>query len=126
MKIKPIAIASLLVCAGLSTAHANLTIYGIVDVPVEYITNLASSPATVDPSTGIVTNYLGGNRLGIASAGGLSGSQFGFRGVEDLGSGMKAVLVMENGFNPDTGTFQQAGRLFGRQGFVGIENSELG
>ena len=126
MKIKPIAIASLLVCAGLSTAHANLTIYGIVDVPVEYITNLASSPATVDPNTGIVTNYLGGNRLGIASAGGLSGSQFGFRGVEDLGSGMKAVLVMENGFNPDTGTFQQAGRLFGRQGFVGIENSELG
>ncbi|MEG0558369.1 MAG: porin, partial [Comamonas sp.] len=114
MKIKQLSMAGLLGCAAITSAHASVTIYGIVDVPIEYITNLASAPATVNPDTGIVTNYPGGSRAGIASAGGLSGSQFGFRGVEELGSGLKALFVLENGFNPDTGTFQQAGRLFGR------------
>lgn len=126
MKIKQLSMAGLLGCAAITSAHASVTIYGIVDVPIEYITNLASAPATVNPDTGIVTNYPGGSRAGIASAGGLSGSQFGFRGVEELGSGLKALFVLENGFNPDTGTFQQAGRLFGRQGFVGIESDQLG
>lgn len=126
MRTKQITAACVMLCAGIASAQSNVTLYGVVDVPIEYVTNLAKGPPNVNTQTGIITHQSGGNRLGLGSGGGLSGSQFGFRGSENLGSGYKAFFRLENGFSPDTGTFQQAGRLFGRQGYIGIENAEIG
>lgn len=48
------------------------------------------------------------------------GSRLGFKGMEDLGNGLSAVFVLENGFQGDTGTIGQGGLLFGRLAYVGL------
>lgn len=113
MKMKFIAAASLLVCAGATQAQSNVTLYGVVDANVEYTTNLAGSGGA------------SGNRASVDS-GGLSGSRWGMRGVEDLGGGLSGIFVLESGFFADTGTSGQGGRLFGRQAFVGLQSKSLG
>ena len=47
-------------------------------------------------------------------------SRIGFKGTEDLGNGLKAIFVLENGVRIDTGAEQHAGKAFGRQAFVGL------
>ncbi|WP_020653888.1 porin [Massilia niastensis] len=74
---------------------------------------------------GILDTYLDASRAGGASAervqsGGISGSRLGFRGSEDLGSGMKAIFMLEAGINVDDGSSGQGGVLFGRQAWVGL------
>jgi predicted porin len=87
-------------------AQSSVSIYGIVDVGVEYVNK-------VPPSTG-------GHVLRLTS-GGQAGSRLGFRGTEDLGGGSKAFFALESGFGVDTGIFQQGGRSFGRLSYVGLE-----
>uniref|UniRef100_UPI00311EA0D6 porin n=1 Tax=Thauera sp. SDU_THAU2 TaxID=3136633 RepID=UPI00311EA0D6 len=65
-------------------AQSNVTIYGVADAFV-----------------GIGKH--GENDFRGVNSGGLSGSRLGFRGTEDLGNGLKAVFVLEQGFNIDTG-----------------------
>lgn len=89
-------------------AQSNVTIYGIADNGVEILNN-ASAAA-------------GGSRsLTRLSSGNLSGSRLGFRGAEDLGSGLKAVFILEAGIGMDTGTSLQGGRMFGRQALIGLQ-----
>jgi len=52
-----------------------------------------------------------------------SGSRLGFKGKEDLGDGMSAFFVLENGYNIDTGKAAQGGLLFGRQALVGLSGA---
>ncbi len=52
-----------------------------------------------------------------------SGSRLGFKGKEDLGDGLSAVFVVENGYNIDTGKAAQGGLLFGRQAYVGLSGA---
>ncbi|MGT2495091.1 porin [Cupriavidus basilensis] len=80
-----------------------MTLHSAVDAGIEY--NNKSS-----------TNALGtnGNNLWAMQSGNQSGSRWGLRGVEDLGGGLKGIFVLESGFNVDTGTSAQGGRLFGR------------
>ena len=80
-------------------------VYGLVDVAVEHVTNVGASG-------------VGLNRM--ASATGSLPSRIGFRGSEDLGDGLSAVFVLEQGFAPNTGVFTQGGRAFGRQSLVGF------
>jgi predicted porin len=89
-----------------AVAQSSVTIYGIVDVGMEYVNKLP--PAQ------------GGHALRLTS-GGQAGSRLGFRGTEDLGGGTKAFFALESGIAMDTGALQQGGRLFGRLSFVGIE-----
>jgi predicted porin len=60
------------------------------------------------------------NRIGSGVA---SGSRLGFKGKEDLGDGMSAFFVLENGYNIDTGKAGQGGLLFGRQALVGLSGA---
>jgi predicted porin len=60
------------------------------------------------------------NRVGSGVA---SGSRLGFKGKEDLGDGMSAFFVLENGYNIDTGKAGQGGLLFGRQALVGLSGA---
>jgi predicted porin len=52
-----------------------------------------------------------------------SGSRLGFRGTEDLGNGLKAIFTLEAGYEADTGSSKQGGRLFGRQVFAGLSGN---
>ncbi|HEY4072510.1 MAG TPA: porin [Herbaspirillum sp.] len=81
-------------------AQSNVTVYGVVDQYIDF-------------------SKAGSNHGGRIQSGGLEGSRFGFRGSEDLGGGMKALFVLEGGFNADDGTSGQ-GALFGRQSYVGL------
>ncbi|WP_244788310.1 porin [Cupriavidus pauculus] len=86
-------------------AQSAVTIYGLLDSGIE------------------IVNHTPTGTLIRQSSGSLSGTHFGIRGVEDLGGGRKAVFALESGFNMDTGTIGQGGRLFGRQAFVGLSNA---
>lgn len=101
-----------LAVAGLMTAPAfaqsNVTIYGIVDAGYSWRGDNVASGV--------------GNRSAIDS-GQSAGSRLGFRGTEDLGNGLKAGFVLEQGLAVDTGSSLQGasshgGRTFGRQSFV--------
>ena len=86
-------------------AQSGVTIYGLVDMGYKW------SGDNIDHSIS----------SGSALDSGMSaGSRLGFKGTEDLGNGMKAGFVLEQGFNLDTGTLGQGGRVFGRQSFVSL------
>lgn len=114
MKKSLFAVAVLGTFAGIAQAQSSVTLYGVVDANVEYANNLPG--ATAGSS---------GNRVAMNS-GGLSGSRWGLRGVEDLGGGLSALFVLESGFGTDDGKLQQSGRLFGRQAFVGLLSANIG
>jgi predicted porin len=108
MRLRP-AIPLLCGLALAAGAHAqsSVTIYGILDSSVRYSTN---------------ENADGAHRWQVGD-GMLTGTRLGFRGIEDLGDGLKAKFVLEQGLAPDTGTLNQGGRVFGRQSYVGLEGA---
>ena len=93
--------------AGTVAAQSAVTVYGLVDVGL-----VRESGAAAGASTKLTS--------GVAS-----GSRLGFKGVEDLGGGMSALFLLENGFQADTGAQGQGGLLFGRQAYVGL-SSKIG
>ncbi|QEZ49008.1 porin [Cupriavidus oxalaticus] len=99
-------------------AQSSVTIYGVLDAPVEYVNRVARGAPT------IVNNQLvsqpGGKRFAMSGAG-LSSPRWGLRGQEDLGSGLSAVFVLEGGFGVDSGV-STSSRLFGRQAYVGLKS----
>ena len=52
-----------------------------------------------------------------------SGSRIGFRGVEDLGDGLKAIFHLEHRFNADDGSQSNASRFWEGKSIVGLEGS---
>jgi len=115
------ATAALLVCSGSAFAQSSVTLYGVVDVNIEYANHLGVVPTAANQF-----NRGPSNDVYRMNSGGYSGSRWGIRGTEDLGGGLKALFVLENGFNVDTGTFQQGGRMFGRQAFVAVQKDGIG
>ncbi len=115
MKKTIFALAAVCAC-GAAEAQSSVTLYGVADVNVEYVNHVAAIPSAANGF-----NPGQGKKVFREDAGGYSGSRWGLRGTEDLGGGLKSVFVLESGFNSDTGTMQQGGRLFGRQAFVGVE-----
>ena len=105
MKKTAIAIALIGITSGAAFAQSSVTVYGKVDA------------GFVHESGGVAGSA---NNL---SSGIASGSRLGFKGKEDLGAGLSANFVIENGFNLDTGTAAQGGLLFGRQAFVGLSGN---
>ncbi|MBB5608139.1 MULTISPECIES: porin [unclassified Janthinobacterium] len=91
-------------CNG-ALAQSNVTIYGVADAGL------------------VLDKDAAGERLNRIASGVASGSRIGFKGREDLGGGLAASFVLENGYNIDTGTTGQGGLLFGRQAYVGLSGS---
>lgn len=95
-------------------AQSNIQIYGVADA---YFKG---------------GKFMGENTMGVDS-GGLAGSRIGFRGEEDLGSGLKAVFVLEQGINIGTGKSQgmtpvdssanSGDQTFTRQAYVGLKGN---
>jgi predicted porin len=59
------------------------------------------------------------------STDGLNSSRLGFRGIEDLGGGLKAGFWLESQVNADTGT-PNASRFWHRRATVNLQSSSLG
>ncbi|NLP61933.1 porin [Paraburkholderia sacchari] len=108
MKKSLLALAALGAFAGVAHAQSSVTLYGIIDEGFNLNTNS------------------GGKHLYNLSSGVMQGSRFGLRGAEDLGGGLKAVFVLENGFDVNTGKLGQGGLMFGRQAYVGLSSSQFG
>ncbi|MBC8642168.1 porin [Caballeronia sp. EK] len=88
--------------SGIACAQSSVLLYGIVDEGFQF------------------NNNAGGKRQYYLASGELNGSRWGLRGSEDLGGGLKAIFVLENGFDVNTGRLGQGGLEFGRQAYVGM------
>ena len=86
-----------------ASAQDGLNIFGVVDMAVV---------REAGGKDGAITRLTSGVPMG---------SRIGISGSEDLGGGIKAVFVLENGFQADTGETGQGGLLFGRQVWVGLQ-----
>ena len=109
MKKTLIAFAALTAIAGAAQAQSTVTLYGVADV-----------------YAGQKSTTVGGVKLKqtVIDSNGLNTSRFGFRGTEDLGSGLKAIFTMEAGLLLDTGAANNnGGGLFSRQAFVGLSGN---
>ncbi|MFP3548596.1 porin, partial [Rhizobium sp. SIMBA_035] len=71
-------------------------------------------------------NNAGGHSDWLQSSSLLSNTYFGLKGAEDLGGGLKAIFVLENGFSVMSGALKQNSRMFGRQAFVGLSSNQYG
>lgn len=113
MKRIPIAIAMTgSLAASAAHAQSTVTLYGLVDTGIMYTNN--------------VNNGRAHGSLWQATSGTINGSRFGVRGSEDLGGGLRAIFVLENGFSAASGKLGQDGRMFGRQAYVGLNSDRLG
>jgi predicted porin len=112
--MKKTILAMAMLAAGMSTASAqtSVTIYGLIDAGVAHITN--------DGPTGDRT---------LIEAGQMQTSRWGFKGVEDLGGGLKARFGLEGTLLNDTGTAgvnsgtPATTSLFDREATVGISGA---
>jgi predicted porin len=89
MKKSLLALAVLGAFAGAASAQSSVTLFGIVDVNVGEIKN--------ETAAGVST------KLKREGTDGINSSRLGFRGVEDLGGGLRAGFWLEAGLSPDTG-----------------------
>jgi predicted porin len=85
MKKSLLALAALTAFAGAASAQSSVTLFGILDLDLRNVKNGSAGSL----------NTLGTN--------GQASSRLGFRGVEDLGGGLKAGFWLEGDISPDTG-----------------------
>ena len=109
MRKSKVAVAAALACAAacvpvMSHAQSSVTLHGTVDAGVTWMNNS------------------GGAHVFKFDDGIAYGNRFGFKGVEDMGGGLKAVFALENGFRLGTGQLGFGGTEFGRQAYVGLQN----
>jgi len=84
MKKSLLALAALTAFAGVASAQSSVTVFGIIDAAARNVKNGSVSLKTLS------TDGMGSSRLG-------------FRGVEDIGGGMRAGFWLEGSVNVDVG-----------------------
>ena len=102
-----------------TSATTTVTVYGLIDAVVRRASNAnAAKDSLTSMEDGLIT-----------------GSRLGFRGTEDLGGGLRAILNMESGFDVGTGASLQgttvadygqeavSPRFWGREIYVGLGSS---
>jgi general bacterial porin, GBP family len=107
-----VAAAVLALGATAAQAQSSVTLYGLLDGGLRY--------QSVSLANGAGVSNFGG-AYGVQS-----GNRFGLRGIESLGGGNSVMFQLENGFDLGNGTSQQGGRMFGRQAWVGVQNTSYG
>ena len=108
MKKSLIALAVMAV-SGAAMAQSTVTLYGILDASIGRVNNGTVTQTKID-------------------SGNLNTTRFGIKGTEDLGGGLKANFLLEDGFNIDNGASlgdSQQGQapvsqLFSRNAYVGL------
>ncbi|KXS32960.1 MAG: hypothetical protein AWT59_0887 [Candidatus Gallionella acididurans] len=126
-------------------AHADVSLYGVLDLGIAQLTNSGDfSPTFV---TGAVPIGAQPQKIGTARGmmnGGESQSRWGIKGSEDLGNGNKAFFQLESAFSVANGTLATSGlgggggspsaiadtslngQLFNRMAFIGLSSNDLG
>lgn len=129
-------------------AHAEVSVYGVLDLGVAQLTeagNFSSSFVTGAVPIGVQPKKIGTVR-GMMN-GGESQSRWGIKGSEDLGNGSKAFFQLESAFSLGNGTLATSGlagagqgagtpsmvadtalngQLFNRMALIGLSNDSLG
>jgi len=103
MKKSLIALA-VLAASGAAMAQSSVTLFGVVDANYAYGSGNVANKSQLTNS-------------------GMTSSRLGFRGVEDLGGGLKGTFWLEAGLNNDegTGAATGGGLSFNRRSLVGLE-----
>lgn len=99
MKKTVLALAALAAVSTSALAQSSVTIYGVVDASLE--------------------NIKGTDSVTRVSSDNLATSRVGFRGIEDLGGGLKGKFTLEAGLKTDTGAQDSA--FWGRSAWLGLE-----
>jgi len=117
LNLIPVALAALAAC-GSAAAQTSVTLYGQMAAGVEYRNHQG-------PGAGGNQWLVGNNEFYV--------SNFGLRGSEDLGGGMKAIFRLESGINTDVGTAggptgnaTSPNKFWNRQSFVGLDFGAMG
>lgn len=100
-KIIALAIAGLASTAAF--AQTNVTVYGVVDLGQALVKSTGGSNNSEQPIVSRLDN---------------NSSYVGFKGVEDLGNGLKALFQLESGYNSDSG--DSSGWGASRDTYVGL------
>jgi len=133
---------------GQTTSSTSIEIYGVFDIGIGYSQHSLSEDANFPINMNPVATKLGKSSDTGMFNGGLSPSRIGFKGVEDLGGGLKAIFTLETGFNSPNGVISNgvaslannpakaqstvsadsslAGQLFNREANVGLSSPEWG
>src|ERR1700737_4890274 len=108
MKKTLLALAVTTPTAGAAHAQSSVTLYGLIDAGISWVSNSK------------------GSKLFQESNNAMNSDRWGLRGAEDLGGGLKAIFVLENGFSINNGALGQGGLEFGRQAYVGLSSDQYG
>ncbi|MEX3968738.1 porin [Paraburkholderia sp. EG286B] len=107
--IKFVAVVAILLAAGSVHAQSSVTLYGVLDAGLLYTSRTVNASGT---NLGHQFSFLDS---------GLTGSNFGLRGTEDLGGGISAIFALESGIDMANGGFGNSnGNFFGRQAWIGL------
>jgi predicted porin len=96
------------IAAPATWAQSSVTLYGSLDAGVAYISNA------------------GGSAKYMEEQGNMQPDRWGLKGSENLGGGLHALFLLENGFYTNTGGFAKSGTEFNRSAYVGIEDDKIG
>lgn len=109
-------VVTLAAAAAASGAHAqsSVTLYGLVDAGLTYVSNEVNSNSNLTPN-----GLSNGKAMFGLTGGNVQQSRWGLRGIEDLGGGLKTVFNLESGFNVTNGSTVSSA-LFNRQAYVGM------
>jgi predicted porin len=104
MKKSLLALAVLGAFAGAASAQSSVTIYGVVDASIDRIDTGSTSTTALD-------------------SGNNAANRIGFKGVEDLGNGLKAEFLLENGFEDNGAAKNVDGSVgaFSRLAYLGLD-----
>ncbi|WP_031364933.1 porin [Caballeronia sordidicola] len=102
---------ALILSAPNAFAQSSVTLYGVVDTSVRYLTNADSA-----------------NNSQVAMGEGVeTPSRWGLKGSEDLGGGLSAIFRLENQFQLWSGKLDNSSsQLFQRQSYVGLSSNQYG
>ncbi|GCB03553.1 porin [Ralstonia sp. SET104] len=91
-----------------SMAQTSVTLYGVADDALA------------------ISSNQGGHANYYTRSGNLAASRFGLRGAETLGAHTKAIFDLQEGFDINSGKQSNAGVMFNRQAFVGLQDQRYG
>jgi predicted porin len=105
------AAAALVLFAPSAFAQSSVTLYGLVDTTVRYLSNAdAKNGGQIAMGEGVETP-----------------SRWGLKGTEDLGGGLSTVFRLENQFQLWSGKLDNSSnQLFQRQAYVGLSSQQYG
>lgn len=108
MKYRVMAAICMAMFAGAAQAQSSVTLYGVIDDGLSYISNQ------------------GGHSAMKMDSGVVQSDRWGLTGKEELGNGLRAIFTLENGFDVNSGAAGQGGAIFGRRVFVGLSSDRFG